>query len=49
VKSVERVFAALRREEPDRVPVVEFLIDELVARAAVPGCRDAADCMEGGA
>jgi uroporphyrinogen decarboxylase len=45
VNSVERVFAALRREEPDRVPVVEFLIDERVARAAVPGCRDAADCM----
>ena len=46
MNSVERVFAALRRQPPDRVPVVEFLVDEQVARAAVPGCRDAADCMD---
>jgi len=46
VNSVERVFAALRREQPDRVPVMEFLVDEQVARAAGPGCRDAADCMD---
>jgi uroporphyrinogen decarboxylase len=46
VNSVERVFAALRREQPDRVPVIEFLIDENVARAAHPGCRDVADCMD---
>jgi uroporphyrinogen decarboxylase len=28
------------------VPVIEFVIDEKVARAAVPGCRDVADCMD---
>jgi uroporphyrinogen decarboxylase len=46
VNSVERVAAALRRERPDRVPVMEFVVDERVARAAVPGCRDAAECMD---
>ena len=43
---VERVHAALRLEQPDRVPIVEFLIDPKVAAAAVPGCRDGADCMD---
>lgn len=46
VNSVERVFTALRWQQPDRVPVMEFLVDERVARAAVPGCRDVADCMD---
>ena len=46
MNSVERVFTALRHQQPDRVPVVEFVIDEKVARAAVPGCRDVADCMD---
>jgi uroporphyrinogen decarboxylase len=44
--SVERVKAALRRDQPDRVPVVEFVVDPKVARMAVPGCRDVADCMD---
>ncbi len=46
MNSVERVHAALRLEQPDRVPVVEFLIDPKVAPGAVPGCRDSADCMD---
>jgi uroporphyrinogen decarboxylase len=46
MNSVERVHCALRGEQPDRVPVVEFVVDEKVARAAVPGCRDVADCMD---
>lgn len=46
MNSVERVFTALRRQQPDRVPVVEFVVDEKVARLAVPGCRDAADCLD---
>jgi len=46
MNSVERVLAALRRTQPDRVPVLEILIDEKVARVAVPGCRDMADCMD---
>ncbi|MFH1918931.1 MAG: uroporphyrinogen decarboxylase family protein [Planctomycetota bacterium] len=46
MNSVERVHAALRLEQPDRVPVVEFLIDEKVARAAVPGCSGQSDCMD---
>jgi hypothetical protein len=44
--SAKRVEQALRLGQPDRVPVVEFLIDERVAAAAVPGCRDVADCMD---
>jgi len=44
--SRERVFTALRRQQPDRVPVMEFVVDEKVARAAVPGCHDVADCMD---
>ena len=46
MNSVERVRTALRRGQPDRVPVIEFVVDEKVARAAVPGCRDVADCMD---
>ena len=46
MSSAERVHAALRLQQPDRVPVVEFVIDPKVARAAVPGCRDVADCMD---
>jgi len=46
MNSVERVHAALRLQQPDRVPVVEFVVDEKVARRAVPDCRDVADCMD---
>jgi len=46
MNSAERVHAALRLQQPDRVPVVEFVVDEKVARLAVPGCRDVADCMD---
>lgn len=46
MNSVERVRAALRLRQPDRVPVLEFVIDEKVARAAVPGGADVADCMD---
>ena len=43
--SVERVRTALTLGRPDRVPVIEFVVDEKVARDAVPGCRYVADCM----
>ncbi|MDD4869391.1 MAG: uroporphyrinogen decarboxylase family protein [Kiritimatiellae bacterium] len=46
MNSVERVHTALKRKQPDRVPVIEFVVDEKVAKAAVPGCRDVADCMD---
>ena len=46
MNSVERVLTALRLGRPDRVPVLEFVVDEKVARAAAPGCRDVADCMD---
>jgi len=46
MNSVERVHTALKRGQPDRVPVMEFVVDEKVACAAVPGCRDVADCMD---
>ncbi|MCL6518886.1 MAG: hypothetical protein K6T99_03585 [Armatimonadetes bacterium] len=46
MNSVERVHAALRLEQPDRVPVVEFIIDEKVARAIIPDILDAQDFMD---
>ena len=36
MNSAERVFAALDRQEPDRVPIVEFLVDERIRRALFP-------------
>ena len=44
--SLSRVLTALRREQPDRVPIVEFVIDPKVAKAAVPHCTDVANCMD---
>jgi len=46
MNSVERVHAALRREQPDRVPIVEFVIDEKVARAILPDIKDVPDMMD---
>lgn len=46
MNSVERVQIALKLGQPDRVPILEFVVDEKVARAAVPGCLDVADCMD---
>ena len=46
MNSTERVLTALQLGQPDRVPIIEFVVDEKVARAAVPGCRDVADCMD---
>ena len=36
----ERVMRALRREEPDRVPHFEWLVDKKVRDAVCPGCKD---------
>lgn len=44
--SLERVLAAMCGEQPDRVPVVEFLIDPKVARVAVPDATDVADAQD---
>ena len=38
MNSLERVEAALRREQPDRVPLFECVIDEGVMDALLPGC-----------
>ncbi len=38
--STERVLRVLRREEPDRVPHFEWLIDRNVREALCPGCGD---------
>ena len=46
ITSTERVHIALRGGQPDRVPVLEFLIDERVACAACPDCSDVPDCMD---
>ena len=36
--SAERVMRALRRQEPDRVPHFEWIIDRRVREAIIPGC-----------
>ena len=41
--SEERIMRALRREEPDRVPHFEWIIDRKVREALVPGCKDTND------
>ena len=46
MNSRERVFRALSGETPARVPLVEFVIDEKVRRAAMPAARDTADFMD---
>lgn len=46
MNSVERVHAALRLEQPDRVPIVEFVVDEKVARAIMPDMRDVPDFVD---
>jgi len=38
MNSRDRVFAALERREPDRVPVVEWVIDPKVMEGIYPGC-----------
>jgi uroporphyrinogen decarboxylase len=37
--SLERILRVLRREEPDRVPHFEWLVDRRVRDALCPGCR----------
>ncbi len=46
MNSVQRVHAALRLEQPDRVPIVEFLVDEKIARAVMPDVLDVPDFMD---
>lgn len=38
MNSRDRVFAALERKEPDRVPLLEWSIDAKVIEAIYPGC-----------
>jgi hypothetical protein len=40
MNSLERVRTALQGGQPDRVPIMDFVIDPKVARAAVPGCTE---------
>ena len=42
----ERVMTAMKLGQPDRVPVVEYVIDPAVRRAIAPAARDAADLCE---
>ena len=44
--SRERLKTALEVGQPDRVPVIEFLIDPKVAKAADPGAADVYDFMD---
>lgn len=46
MNSTDRVLTALRCQQPDRVPIVEMVIDPKVAKAAVPDCQAVADCMD---
>jgi len=41
--SEERIMRVLRREEPDRVPHFEWLIDRQVREVLLPGCKDTND------
>lgn len=43
MNSRERVIAALTLKQPDRVPVIEFLIHEKIAKMADPEAKDIAD------
>lgn len=36
MNSAERVFAAMERKQPDRVPIIEFVVDEKIRRALYP-------------
>jgi uroporphyrinogen decarboxylase len=38
--SKERILRVLQRQEPDRVPHFEWLVDRKVRNAILPGCRD---------
>ena len=38
MNSRDRVFAALERKEPDRIPLLEWSIDSKVIEAINPGC-----------
>ena len=40
MNSAERVFAALRRQEPDRVPIIEGVVHEKVRRALYPEAEE---------
>ena len=42
----ERVMTAMRVEQPDRVPIVELLIDPHVQQAICPGARDFGDVAD---
>ena len=44
--STERVHAALTGQRPDRVPLVEMLVDPKVAAALAPGASDMAEAMD---
>ena len=47
MNSVERTGTALLLGQPDRVPIVEFLIDPSVYRAILPDTRDQSDFRTG--
>ena len=46
MNSYERVMAAMRLEQPDRVPIVELLIDPKVQKAICPGANDFGDLAD---
>ena len=38
MNSRKRIIAALERRQPDRVPLVEWVVDRRVMEAILPGC-----------
>jgi len=46
VNSYERVMTALKREQPDRVPIVEWAISRKVIKALCPAAEDQTDIEE---
>jgi uroporphyrinogen decarboxylase len=46
MNSRQRVLTALHNAQPDRVPILEFIVDRKVWSRAVPGAMDMADAMD---
>lgn len=43
MNSYERVIRAIQKKQPDRVPIVEFVIDPVVYKSIMPDAKDVAD------
>lgn len=46
VNGYERIVTAIKRKEPDRVPIMEWFIHDNVIRGMCPDCKDVMDLVE---